>query len=329
MSNILRMKYSFRHFKSLRICLFVAAAVMAWGYILPARAQYDPAFVQYWKLEPQFNPAAVGKLDQINLKISMQTHATGYEDAGSTLYAGADMAFTIGNTRHGAGITLLSDEIGLFSHKRFSLQYAYFFKLWGGKLATGLQVDMLSESVDGGKAVTNDPSDPVFSGGDLNGSAFDATVGVYYSHKRWYAGLSMQHLTSPMISLGDRSEFKVNPLYNFTAGYNILTNYPFLTLMPSVMLRYDSTDFRTDATMRVQYNKGGKLIYGGLNYAPQYSVALFFGFLFHGLDIGYSYEANTSGMGISSGNHEITLGYKFDLDLGKKGKNMHKSVRWL
>ena len=323
------MKHCFHNILHSRSRLLVVAVVVTWCSIFSVYGQYDPAFVQYWKVEPQFNPASVGKFDQINLKICMQTHATGYEDAGSTLYAGADMAFVIGNTRHGAGISLQSDDIGLFSHKRFSLQYAYFFNLWGGKLAAGAQIDMLSENVDGGKAQTNDPSDPVFSGGDLTGSAFDATLGVYYTHKKWHAGISMQHLSAPTISLGDRSEMKLNSLYNFTAAYNISTNYPFLTLTPSVMLRYDSTDFRADATVRAIYNKGGKHIYGGLNYAPQYSVAMFFGFLFHGLDIGYSYEANTSGMGISSGNHEITLGYKFDLDLGKKGKNMHKSVRWL
>lgn len=314
---------------NLRNRLLMVAVVIAWLHGIAGWGQYDPAFVQYWKLEPQFNPASVGKFEEINLKISMQTHATGYENAGNTLYAGADMAFMIGNTRHGVGLSLQNDEIALFSHKRFSLQYAYYFNLMGGKLAAGAQIDMLSENVNGGKAVTNDPNDPVFSGTDLTGSAFDASVGVYYTHKKWYAGLSMLHVSAPTIELGDRSELKMNSLYNFTTGYNISTIYPFLTLSPSAMLRYDGTDFRTDLTARVQYKTSERHIYGGINYAPQYSVALFFGFLFHGLDIGYAYEANTSGMGFSAGNHEITLGYKFDLDLGKKGKNLHKSVRWL
>lgn len=311
-----------------RLCLLWVVLLLFTG-IQRVSAQYDPAFVQYWKLEPQFNPAAVGKFDQINLKIGFQTHAAGFEDAGSTLFANGDMALALGNTRHGLGLMLQNDEIGLFSHKRFSLQYAFYFNLWGGKLASGLGVDMLSEGVDGGKAEVNDPSDPVFSGSDMNGSAFDLSLGVYYTHKKWYAALALQHLTAPTVKLGETSELKINSLYNFTAGYNISTIYPFLTLSPSVMLRYDGTSFRSDITARVNFQKDGKHMYGGLNYAPQYSVAMFFGFLFHGLDIGYSYEANTSGMGISSGNHELTLGYKFDLDLGKKGKNLHKSVRWL
>jgi type IX secretion system PorP/SprF family membrane protein len=308
---------------------FWVLLVVVCGNSVVARAQYDAAFMRYWQVEPQLNPAAVGREDELNITVAMQTHATGYEDAGSTLYAGADMAFALGNTRHGVGLTLVNDEIGLFSHKRFSAQYAYHHKLWGGRLSGGLQVDMLSESVDGGKAETNDPNDPVFSGGDMSGSQFDASVGLFYTHRRWYAGLAMQHLTAPTISLGDKSELKVNSAYNFMAGYNIPTKYPFITVTPSVILRYDGTDFRSDLTARVKYSGEGRTLYGGVNYAPQYSIGAFFGFVFHGLDICYGYEANTNGLGIAAGNHEITLAYKVDLNLGKRGRNMHKSVRWL
>lgn len=319
----------FRFIARVQQLRFWVLLVVVCGNSVVVRAQYDAAFMRYWQVEPQLNPAAVGREDELNITVAMQTHATGYEDAGSTLYAGADMAFALGNTRHGVGLTLVNDEIGLFSHKRFSAQYAYHHKLWGGRLSGGVQVDMLSESVDGGKAETNDPNDPVFSGGDMSGSQFDASVGLFYTHRRWYASLAMQHLTAPTISLGDKSELKVNSAYNFMAGYNIPTKYPFITVTPSVILRYDGTDFRSDLTARVKYSGEGRTLYGGVNYAPQYSIGAFFGFVFHGLDICYGYEANTNGLGIAAGNHEITLAYKVDLNLGKRGRNMHKSVRWL
>ena len=60
-----------------------------------------------------------------------------------------------------------------------------------------------------------------------------------------------------------------------------------------------------------------------------HGVTAFVGGIFHGVDLCYAYEANTSGMGLASGNHEVTLGYILELDLGKRGKNKHKSVRWL
>ena len=50
---------------------------------------------------------------------------------------------------------------------------------------------------------------------------------------------------------------------------------------------------------------------------------------FHGIHIGYSYEMYTSAISIGNGSHEIFVGYQTDLNLYKKEKNLHKSVRIL
>ena len=139
----------------------------------------------------------------------------------------------------------------------------------------------------------------------------------------------MQHVTSPTIMLGETNEYKVKALYNFTAGYNIRLKSPFFTLVPTTLLRYDGSAFRADITARLQYAHEKKQFYVGLGYSPCHSVTGFVGGRFHGIDLGYSYEANTSGMGLGAGQHEVTLGYRLDLNLGKKGKNVHRSVRWL
>jgi type IX secretion system PorP/SprF family membrane protein len=293
------------------------------------RAQQDPAFLHYWDLAPQYNPAAVGRLEQLAINAAYQTHASGFEDAGGTMYAGADMAFLFGKTRHGLGVLFQRDQFGLFSHQRFSLQYAYHFKLFGGQLSVGAEADLLNEKVDGSKAEFAESNDPVFPTSEVSGSKFDASVGLWYAHRAWYVGLSWLHLTAPTILLGERNEESVNSLYNFTAGYNIRTHNPLFTIAPSVMARFDGSSFRADITARLIYANGKKRMYGGVNYSPQNSVALFVGGMFHGIDIGYSYEAFTSGIGLQNGQHEVTLRYLLDLNLGKRGKNAHRSVRWL
>ncbi len=309
----------------------------AWGMLLMvfllwsdrACGQQDPAFLHYWEVPTQFNPAAAGRNSQLTVTGAYQSHATGFEDASSTMYAGADMAFQLGRTRHGIGAVFQKDEIGLFAHQRFSLLYAYHFRLFGGVMSVGAEADMLNEKVDGSKADLGDANDPAFPSSEMTGSKFDASVGLWYVRGPWYAGLSAQHLTAPTILLGETNEYAVKSLYNFTAGYNIRTRTPLFNIVPSAMLRYDGTDFRADVTARLIYTRDKKRLYGGVNYSPQHSVALFVGGTFHGFDIGYSYEANTQGIGIESGMHEVTLTYKIDLDLGKRGKNAHKSVRWL
>jgi len=296
---------------------------------LTARGQQDPAFAHYWLLEPQLNPAAVGRTPQLNIIAAVETHAAGYEDGGSTMYAGADMAFQIKKTRHGVGVSFQNDAIGLFAHKKFSFMYAYHFRLFGGTLSVGGEADMLAESINGSKADLGEANDPAFPTTDLTGSKFDASAGLWYAHKRWYIGIGAQHLTAPTVYLGETNEYKVKRLYNLMAGYNIRLKSPLFSIVPTALLRYDGTELRADITARVEYAHEKRHLFGGLTYAPQHSVTGFVGGMFHGVNISYSYEANTSGMGIGAGQHEITLGYKLDLNLGKKGKNIHRSVRYL
>lgn len=286
-------------------------------------------FAHYWLMEPQYNPAAAGRSPQLSITAAFQTHAMGYEDGGSTMYAGADMAFQIGKTRHGVGAIFQNDEFGLFSHKRFSVQYAYHFKLFGGTLSIGGEADMLNETLNGSSADLEDANDPAFPTTDVSGSKFDASAGLWYAHKRWYVGFAALHLTAPTVHLGETNEYEVKRLYNLVGGYNIRLKNTFFTIAPSALLRYDGTAFRADITARLQYEHERKRLYAGLTYAPQHSVTGFVGGNFHGVDLSYSYEANTSGLGLGAGQHEVTLGYRLDLSLGKKGKNVHRSVRYL
>ena len=241
------------------------------------------------------------------------------------------MAFQIGRTRHGVGATFQNDEIGLFSHKRFALQYSYHFRLFGGVMSLGAEADMLAESFKGSKADLADGagSDPAIPTSDVTGSKLDASAGLFFHRKQWYAGIGVQHLTAPTVLLGERNQITYKPLYNFTAGYNIKTRSPLLTIVPSVMMRYDGTDFRADFTGRLVYTHENKRLYAGATYAPQHSATLFIGGTFHGIDISYAYEANTSGIGLGAGNHGLLISYRMPLNLQKRGKNLHRSVRYL
>ena len=124
------------------------------------RAQYDVSFGHYWAMEPSFNPAAVGKEDKLNAVVAYATQLSGFENNPKTMYAAADMPFYALNSYHGVGIQFINDAIGLFTHKRFGLQYAYQPQLWGGKLCFGIQATMLTETFDGSKLEVIDENDP-------------------------------------------------------------------------------------------------------------------------------------------------------------------------
>ncbi len=310
-----------------RQTVFVALVIAA---PIGLRAQQDVAMQQYWQTETLWNPAAAGRTPRLSINTAIQTHAMGYEDAGSTMWAGADMAFDLGTIRQGIGASFLNDAIGLFAHKRFALQYAYHRqKTLGGVLSFGIQADMLQEEIDGTKADFNDSNDPAFPTAKVTGSAFDLSAGIFFDRRPFRAGLSVQHLTAPTLTFGETYQMAVRRQYNLAAAYDLRTPSPLVRLTPSAMLRTDLSDYRVDLTLRAAYTYEQRTLFVGANFAPGRSAGLFVGGTFRGVDLCYGYEANTSGLGIGAGQHELTIAYKMDLDLGKKGRNLHKSVRWL
>ncbi|WP_443702685.1 PorP/SprF family type IX secretion system membrane protein [Prevotella sp.] len=294
-----------------------------------ARAQYDAAFSHYWDLEPYFNPAAVGKQPKLNVVGAYAISMAGFENNPRTMYVGADMPFYLIGAYHGAGVSLLNDQIGLFTHQRIALQYAYKHKLFGGTISVGAQFGFVNEQFDGSKVDLGEAGDPAFATSDVNGNSMDLAAGLYYTHGRWYAGISAQHLTSPLVELGETNELQIDPTFYLTGGYNIKLRSPFVTIPTSVLVRTDGKAYRADVTARVVYTNDKKMMYAGVSYSPTNSVTAVIGGMFHGINLSYSYEMYTSALSIGNGSHELTVGYQTNLNLFKKGKNKHKSVRIL
>lgn len=296
---------------------------------LTVRAQYDPSFSHYFDMETSFNPAAAGKQSKINVTAAYALDMAGFEHNPQTAYAAADMPFYAMKSYHGVGLQFMNDKLGLFTHNKLALQYAYKFKLFGGQMSAGVQAGFISEDFDGTKLDLEDSSDPVFSTSQLTGNAVDLGFGLYYTHKVWYAGLSAQHFTAPLVTLGDKNELQIDRTYYLTGGCNIKLRNPFLTIKPSCLVRTDGVAYRADITGRLVYNNESKMMYAGVGYSPTNSVTMLLGGSFHGIVLGYSYEFYTSGINPGNGSHELFIGYQHDINLVKKGRNLHKSVRIL
>ena len=293
------------------------------------KAQQEPSFSHYWTMEPSFNPAAVGKESKINVTGAYAMTLTGFEHNPRTMYVAGDMPFMLLNKMHGVGLQMMNDQIGLFNHQRLVVQYAYKQRLFGGMLSVGVQVGLLSEIFKGSELDLEDTSDPAFSKTDDNGTALDLSAGLYYQHGPWYAGISILHVTAPTIELGERSIYNMSNVYYLTGGYNIRLNNPLLTIHPSMLVRYDGVAYRGDVTCRLKYTHDNRVLYAGVGYSPTNSVTAFVGGLFHGVMLGYSYEIYTSALSFGNGSHELFVGYQTELNLYKKGRNKHQSVRFL
>ncbi|MBQ0049943.1 MAG: PorP/SprF family type IX secretion system membrane protein [Bacteroidales bacterium] len=297
-----------------------------------ARAQYDAAFTNYWALQNYYNPAASGLNGQLDVQAAYSMQMVGFENAPATMLVSADLPIFFIGPRHGIGVGFMNDKAGLFANKKFYLQYAYHQPIGQGHLSAGVRAAMLSETFDGSKVDAVDTGDPVFASSEVNGTGFDLDAGLRFTHKKgWYAGLSAMHLTSPVVKLGDDkvNEISIKPLFYATAGYILRLRNKAVEIPLTGILRTDLLAWRGDVSARVKY-KGEKFnFYAGVTYSPTVSAGVLIGTNFHGINIGYSYEVYTGGVGALNGTHEIMLGYSTDLNLFKKGKNKHQAVRIL
>ncbi len=57
------------------------------------------------------------------------------------------------------------------------------------------------------------------------------------------------------------------------------------------------------------------MLYGGVTYSPDRSVTILVGGSFHGVVLGYSYEAYTTKLSAGNGSLELFVGYQTDISL--------------
>lgn len=310
-----------------RLLTMLTLVLPAW---MATRAQWDVQFSDYTALRSFYNPAVSGTDGLLNVNAVYSMQMVGYDGAPSTMYVGADVPIYFLSPRHGAGLSFLNDNFGMFSTTKISLQYAYNLKLGKrGRLAIGVQAGLLEEKIDPSGVELEDNSDPAFPTSQQEGNKVDLGAGLYYYHPVAWVGLSSQHLLAPTILIGELNEVSISRMYYLMGGCNIKIKNSLISVQPSFLVQTDLTTWREDIQCRLTYDYDGRKFYGGVGYSPNTSFTFLVGGVFHGISLGYNYQMYTSGIGMLNGSHELVLGYQTDLDLFKKGRNKHKSVRWL
>lgn len=302
-----------------------------------ASAQTDAQLTQYWAMPTYYNPGAVGNSDFIKVTASSRIQWVGIPKAPQAFMGLADSPFKFLGKRFGAGVAFMQESAGLYSTLNASLQLAYKIKFMKGELSIGAQVGILSETFKGSQ-VYNPDDDDYHEGNDdgipttdINGTALDVAVGLYYTHKKFWVSLSSTHLTQPTITMKDDSEqekqyeFNTSRICYFMAGCNIPIKNTLFEVLPSVLAKSDFNMFSAEATARIRYNK---FLSGGVAYRWDDAVSVMVGAEYKNFFLGYSYDYPISSISkASSGSHEVFLRYNVKLNMSEKNKNKHKSIR--
>lgn len=328
-----------------------AAIFLALALCVPAaKAQGDAMLTQYWALPTYYNPGAAGDTDNLRLRGGGRLQWIGIDNAPKTFVVAADMPFKLFNKKFGVGLVAQQESMGLFRNLTVNAQIGYKLKLFKGELTGSLQIGFLNEQFKGSEVYIpsdddyHQPDDDAIPNRDVSGNALDLGIGLFYTHRKFWAGISLLHANNPTVSFSSEGEsgsgssslpsgdgvakkyqFTAKRAAYFMAGSNIPVKNTLFEVIPSLIVRSDFTFTDFEITGRLRYNK---LFTAGLGYRYNDAVSLMLGAEIKGIFIGYSYDYHTSDISkASSGSHEIVAGYNLKLDFSEKNRNKHKSIR--
>ena len=315
------------------------AAAMA----LCTSAQTDTQMGQFYRVKTQYNPAAVGLDDYININGGARLQWVGIDGAPQSFLVTGDMPFKFLGKRFGTGLVIRQESIGLFNSLNIGAQIAFKLRKFGGEFTGGLQIGMFDQRFKGSEVVLPDGdeyhqgTDDAIPTTDIHGTALDLSAGLWYQRPRWGVGVSMTHLTSPNIKMGGENsgtgssateqiyEFKADRTLYLIGECNIPIKNTLFEILPALLVKTDFTFYTGELTARARYNK---FLSFGVGYRWDDAVIATVAAELKNFYLGYSYEYSTGAIhSASSGSHEFVIGYRLKLNLGEKNKHRHRSIR--
>ena len=141
-------------------------------------------------------------------------------------------------------------------------------------------------------------------------------MGLAYSSLMIVASFFMRTMESPINA-------------QFISMTNTMLIFLCTISVQEIMAQSDLDFLRTDISVRGSYTYDAAMFYIGTTYSPGISVTALVGGMYRDVLIGYAYEIYTGSLGYLNGSHDLMVKWQTEVDFFKKGKNVHKSVRYL
>lgn len=310
----------------------VHSVILLLVFVTISYSQQDPTYSQPMFNQMAFNPGYAGGSDMVCFSLLTRQQWVGFEGSPSTTLLTANMPFKVFGISSGAGLTLMSDQIGFEDNLSIALSYAYRLDIGTGKLGIGLSGGMYNKSlkpkweIPESENHTPATGDPLIPENDESVVSFDLGFGLYYKTDDLYVGLSTTHLNEAKLKYTKGTPY-LKRQYYLIAGYTLPFGKPLFEVTPSIFLYSDGKTSQISINTMVLYNKK---FWGGVSYRAGDAISGMIGIeLFSGIRIGYAYDFTTSDIRKNSnGTHEFMIGYCFNLSLDRSPQR-YKSVRFL
>lgn len=316
--------------------LIISTAFLFAGFV--ATAQQDFQITQNMFNKLSVNPGSAGHNGGICATFITRSQWMGFDGRPQTHLFSADALL---GSKHGLGLTVFQDKLGIESSLIAKLAYSYHLMLGPGTLGIGLEVGMINKSFgDDFVAIDDYTQDPSIPNASTSAITFDAGLGLFYHIKdKMYVGISTLHL--PQSELEDAASGQTGDVgalsYAQSRHYYIMAGYDWdvsggsrkWVVKPSILAKTDAASTQLDVNALVLYNN---LVWGGVSYRVQDAIAVLAGVNIPqvpGLKLGVSYDVTTSALGDhSSGSLEFMIKYCTDIVKPPK-REVYHSVRFL
>lgn len=301
-------------------------ALLASACIAPAAmAQQDPHYSHFMYNQVAYNPAYCGTEGMINATLVYRNQWVGMDGGPNTTALCADAPVRLMGTQGGAGLTIISDNVGFESNFTAKAAYAQHFQAGSGQLSIGVDAGLYNKAVDGDWQFPDQP-ESIFSG-KCRKMIFDLGAGIYYTVGGLTLAVSSMHVANPALDFSEDGETYLARHYYFVGSYNISIPNTLFDVTPSVILMSDGNTMQADININFLYNKKA---WGGVTYRNGDAVTVLGGLkIMNDLKVGLAYELGVSKLRkTNSGSFEVMLGYSFMPERSKPAQKV-KSVRFL
>lgn len=278
-------------------------------------AQQDALYSQYMFNPFAINPAYAGSRNSYSAVLLHRSQWVGIPGAPST------QSFAVhapaGKSGLAWGINIAHDQIGPSRNILAAGTGSYHIRFKESKLSFALRAGIYNTVLDRNQLNFKEDQDQFDIGGKQGAMVPSFDFGAYYYMKKFYAGLSINHLTRHTFNFKDYSDTVIS---NMSLKRHIMLNtgYVFemkrdIILKPSLLVKFvPGAPINLDINLSALFYKR---VWLGVSLRNTSSIVLMTDInITDFMRIGYAYDLNYNKLGAyNKGSHEIFIGVDFNL----------------
>ncbi len=281
--------------------------------VLGAKGQQFPLTTQYLFNPYALNPAFAGYYGKPEVYLNFRKDWTGITGSPKTFRANG-----YGNIYKDVmwlGGEIYSDKADVLNRFKMNLSYSYILQVQEEQyLYFGVWTSFYQNSVNLANLTGVDPNDPLIANrSKLNGAAFNAGFGINYNWRELNIGFAFPTLFSTKEEYVSTVNFKMQREFLFHVSNMFRLNDKWQLQVFSVFRKTKNQPMNAEFSVMPVYMQR---FWGGMLFRTGGVLALNAGgMIYKGLVFNYSYEIGLTGINNGSGGaHEITVGYRFNMD---------------